>query len=66
MINLIIYAEIPLRTFEITVGSVGSAAVLLFIILTVTITVISVWFCRARRGHGGRQLVRPHEDPDEN
>jgi hypothetical protein len=54
--------DIPLKTFKIVVGSVGSVAVLLFSILTV---IIIIAMCRrwlAHRHHGDRQLVERDEN----
>ena len=65
MTHNIIIIGIPLKTFEIVVGSVGSVAVLLFFILTIIITVPIVLRCRhwlARRCHGDHQLVEPDEN----
>lgn len=66
MQNNIIIIDIPLRTFEIVVGSVGSAAVLLLVILTIIIIVATVLRCRpwlAQRCQGNRrQLVNVERD----
>ena len=60
------HVDIPLRTFEIVVGSVGSVAVLLFVTLTVIIMVaiLKKWCCPwlGRRRHGGRQRVEQDEN----
>lgn len=61
-----IIIDIPLRTFEIVIGSVGSVAFLLFVTLTVIIMVAILrrWCCPrlARRRHGDRQLVERDEN----
>lgn len=57
--------DIPLRTFEIVVGSVGSLAVLLLVILTIVIAVATVKRCVpwiTRRCHGDRELVERDEN----
>ena len=57
--------DIPLRTFKIVVGSVGSLAVLLLVILTIVIAVATVKRCVpwiARRRHGDRELVECDEN----